>query len=101
MFQHPIVNKFHIYLLLLVVFIETSFLELDILHINIRNIFEWYGGSKDELEVICLETMTLEVGFLRKTIKLSYVSFGNNECGVVFHRDFLLDEVMKRWPDSN
>ncbi len=66
MFQHPIANRFHIYLLLLVVLIETSFLELDILHINIINTYEWYGGSKDELKVVRLETMTLEVGFLGK-----------------------------------
>jgi len=64
MFQQPIANRFHIYLL--VVLIETSFLELDILHISIINTFEWYGGSKDELEVVRLETMTLEVGFPRK-----------------------------------
>jgi hypothetical protein len=63
MFQHPIANRFHIYLLLLVVLIETSFLELDILHINIRSTSEWHGGSKDELRVVRLETMTLEVGF--------------------------------------
>ncbi len=47
--------------------IETDFLELDILHINIKNNSKWYGGgSKDELGVVCLETMTLEVGFLGK-----------------------------------
>jgi hypothetical protein len=83
MFQEPIANRLHIYLLLLVVLIETSFLELDILDINIRNTSEWYGGSKDELGVVYLETMTLEVGFYRKTIKLCYISFGNNESGVV------------------
>jgi hypothetical protein len=66
MFQQPIANRFHIYLLLLVVLIETNFLELDILHINIRNTFECYGGSKDELGVVHLEIMTLEVGFPRK-----------------------------------
>jgi hypothetical protein len=63
MFQQLIANRFHIYLLLLVVLIETSFLELDILHINIINTYEWYGGSKDELGVVHLETITLEVGF--------------------------------------
>jgi hypothetical protein len=66
MFQQPIANRFQIYLLLLVVFIATSFLELDILHINIINTYEWYGGSKDEFGVVHLETMTLEVGFLGK-----------------------------------
>jgi len=65
MFQQPIANRLHIYLLLIVL-IEASFLELDILHINIINTFEWYGGSKDELIVVHLETMTLEVGFPRK-----------------------------------
>ncbi len=63
MFQQPIANRLHIYLLLLVVLIETSFLELDILDINIRNTSEWYGGSKDELGVVHLETMTFEVSF--------------------------------------
>jgi hypothetical protein len=63
MFQQLIANRFHIYLLLVVVLIETSFLKLDILHINIINTYEWYGGSKDELGVVCLETITLEVGF--------------------------------------
>jgi hypothetical protein len=66
MFQHPFANRLHIYLLLLVVLLETSFLELDILNINNRNTSEWYGGSKDELEHVRLETMTLEVGFPRK-----------------------------------
>ncbi len=66
MFQQPIANRFHIYLLLLVVLIETNFIELDILHINIRSTSEWYGGKKDELRVVCLEPMTLEVGFPRK-----------------------------------
>jgi hypothetical protein len=65
MFQQPIANRLHIYLLLIIL-IETSFLELDILHINIINTFEWYGGSKDELIVVRLETMTLEVSFPRK-----------------------------------
>jgi hypothetical protein len=55
-------------LLLLVVLIETSFLELDILHINIRSTSEWYGGSKDELGAVRLETMTLEVGFPGKQL---------------------------------
>jgi hypothetical protein len=66
MFQQPIVNRLHIYLLLLVVLIKTNFLELDILDINIRNTSEWYGGSKDELGIVRLETMTLEVSFLGK-----------------------------------
>jgi hypothetical protein len=55
-------------LLLLVVLIETRFLELDILHINIRSTSEWYGGSKDELGAVRLETMTLEVGFPGKQL---------------------------------
>jgi len=59
MFQQPIANRFHIYLLLLVVLIETSFLELDILHINI----EILVSGKDELGAVRLEPMTLEVGF--------------------------------------
>jgi hypothetical protein len=63
MFQQPIAIRLHIYLLLLVVLIETSFLELNILRINIRNTSEWYGGSKDELGVVHMETMTLEIGF--------------------------------------
>jgi hypothetical protein len=62
MFQQPIANRFHIYLLLLVVLIETSFLELDILHINIEILL----SGKDELGVVHLEPMTLEVGFLGK-----------------------------------
>ncbi len=65
MFQQPIVNRFHIYLLLFIVLIKTGFLEFAILHI--RNTYEWYGGSKDELGV---ETMTLEVGFLGKHFAL-------------------------------
>jgi hypothetical protein len=50
MFQQPIANRLHIYLLLAVL-IETCFLELDILDINIRNTSEWYGASKDESEL--------------------------------------------------
>ncbi len=73
MFQQPIANRFHIYLLLFVVLIETSFLEFAILHI--RNTYEWYGGSKDELGVVQLETMTLEVGFLGKHFALFTVFF--------------------------
>ncbi len=68
MFQQPIANRFHIYLLLFVVLIEISFLKLAILHI--RNTYEWYGGRKDELGVVRLETMTLEVGFPRKHFAL-------------------------------
>jgi vacuolar protein sorting-associated protein 13A/C len=37
------------------------FLELDILHVNIRSTSEWYGGSKYELGAVHLETMTLEI----------------------------------------
>jgi vacuolar protein sorting-associated protein 13A/C len=40
---------------------STDFLELDILHINIRSTSDWYGGSKDELGAVRLETMTLEI----------------------------------------
>jgi hypothetical protein len=65
MFQQPIVNRFFIYLLL-VVLIENSFFEFDILYINVINTSEWYGGRKDELGVVRLETMTLEVSFLGK-----------------------------------
>jgi hypothetical protein len=68
MFQQRTANRFHIYLLLFVFLIETSFLELAILHI--RNTYEWYGGSKDELGVVRLETMTLEVGFPGKRFAL-------------------------------
>ncbi len=100
MFQQPIVNKFHIYFLL-VVLIETNFLELDILYINIINTFEWYGGSKDELGVVCLETMTLEVGFLGKQYNFITSILEIMSLGWLFHRDFLLDKVMKRWPYSN
>jgi hypothetical protein len=54
------------YLLLFVVLIETGFLE----SLHIRNTYEWHGGSKDELGVVQLETMTLEVGFLGKHFAL-------------------------------
>jgi hypothetical protein len=81
MFHQPIANRLHIYLLLLVVLIETSFLELDILDINIKNTSEWYGGSKDELGPF--GNNDFGGRFSRKTIKLCYISFGNNESGVV------------------
>lgn len=39
-------------------------MELDILHINIRSSSEWFGGGKDELGAIRLETIKLDVTFL-------------------------------------
>lgn len=38
-----------------------SFMELDILHINIRSSSEWFGGGKEQLGAIRLETITLDV----------------------------------------
>lgn len=49
--------------LLMVACLFRSFLELDILHINLYNDFEWLGGDKDELGAVRLETTTLEVTF--------------------------------------
>ncbi|CAM6084054.1 unnamed protein product [Calypogeia fissa] len=40
---------------------STDFLELDILHINLYNNFQWLGGDKDELGAVRLETTTLEL----------------------------------------
>lgn len=36
-------------------------MELDILHINIRSNSEWFGGGKEQLGAIRLETITLDV----------------------------------------
>ncbi|BBN04917.1 vacuolar protein sorting-associated protein 13A/C [Marchantia polymorpha subsp. ruderalis] len=40
---------------------STDFLELDILHINVSNSFNWLGGEKDELGAVRLETTTLQL----------------------------------------
>ncbi len=71
------------------------------LDINIRNTSEWYGGYKDELGVVHLETMTLEVDFPGKQYNFVTLVLEIISLGWLFHRDFLLDKVMKRWPDSN
>ena len=58
-------------------------MELDILHINIRSSSEWFGGGKEQLGAVRLETITLEVSdklvhhqlvpsLLLKQKKLSY-----------------------------
>lgn len=36
-------------------------MELDILHISIRSSSEWFGGGKEQLGAVRLETITLEV----------------------------------------
>lgn len=36
-------------------------MELDILQINIRSSSEWFGGGKEQLGAIRLETITLDV----------------------------------------
>lgn len=36
-------------------------MELDILRINIRSSSEWFGGGKEQLAAVRLETITLEV----------------------------------------
>lgn len=38
-------------------------MELDILHINISSSSEWFGGGKEQLGAIRLETIKLDVTF--------------------------------------
>ncbi|XP_024403056.1 uncharacterized protein [Physcomitrium patens] len=40
---------------------STDFMELDILHINIRSSSEWTGGGKEQLGAIHLETIKLDI----------------------------------------
>ncbi|KAG0604101.1 hypothetical protein M758_10G145000 [Ceratodon purpureus] len=45
-----------------------DFMELDILHINIRSSSEWFGGGKEQLGAIRLETITLDIEDVSLTV---------------------------------
>ncbi|KAG0557949.1 hypothetical protein KC19_11G167800 [Ceratodon purpureus] len=47
---------------------STDFMELDILHINIRSSSEWFGGGKEQLAAIRLETIKLDVEDVSLTV---------------------------------
>ncbi|KAL2987622.1 hypothetical protein AAZX31_11G038900 [Glycine max] len=38
-----------------------DFLKLDIVHITVKNTFQWIGGSKSEINAVHLETLTVQV----------------------------------------
>lgn len=43
--------------------LKCSYLELDVLHITVKNTFHWLGGKKDEISAVHLEIMTIKVWF--------------------------------------
>ncbi len=83
MFQQPIANRLHIYLLLLVVLIETSFLELDIFRHQHQKYFWVVWGLQGWAWSCTFGNNDFRGWFSRKTIQLCYISFGNNKSGVV------------------
>ena len=36
-------------------------MKLDIVHITVKNTFQWIGGSKSEINAVHLETLTVQV----------------------------------------
>jgi len=36
-------------------------LKLDIVHITVKNTFQWIGGGKSEINAVHLETLTVQV----------------------------------------
>ncbi|KAL2348225.1 hypothetical protein Fmac_002225 [Flemingia macrophylla] len=43
-----------------------DFLKLDIVHITVKNTFQWIGGSKSEINAVHLETLTVEVSLVAR-----------------------------------
>lgn len=41
-----------------------SFLRLDIVHITVKNSFQWIGGTKSEINAVHLETMMVQVSLV-------------------------------------
>lgn len=48
----------------MLIFLFHSFLRLDIVHITVKNSFQWIGGTKSEINAVHLETMMVQVRLL-------------------------------------